>query len=108
MDRSKDEAKAYKEAVKHLIVGDSKQYRLAAPTRNVDDELTKSPLSITEKVNFDIDKNELGFETEGVQGGIHSLFVRFSEKKVDHAHGPPSDPTARSTIYNIQIEDKSE
>ncbi len=105
MDRSKEETKAYEKAVKHLVVGDSEKYRLAAPSRNVDGGLTKSPFTITEMVQFDIEKNELGIETEGVQGGIHSLFVRFSEKKVYHAHNVPSNPTAKSAIYDIQVED---
>ncbi len=105
MARGKEETEAYEKAVKHLVVGDSKQYRLAAPSRNVDGGLTKSPLTMTGQVTFDIGKNELGFETEGVQGGIHSLLVRFSKKKVYHAHGPPSDTTAASAIYDIRIED---
>lgn len=105
MVRNKNETEAYEKAVKHLVVGNSEQYRLAAPSRNVDGELTKSPMTLTEKVQFDIEKNELGFETEGVQGGTHSLLIRFSEKKVYHAHGPPSDPTATSAIYDIRIED---
>jgi hypothetical protein len=105
MDRSKEETIAYEKAVKHLVVGDSEQYRLAAPSRSVDGGLTKSPFTITEMAKFDSENNELAFETEGVQGGIYSLFVRFDEKKVYHAHDVPSDPTAKSAIYDIQIED---
>lgn len=104
MARSKEETKAYEKAVKHLVVGDAEQYYLAAPSRNVNGGLTKSPMTLTENVQFDIEKNELGFETEGVQGGTHSLLVRFSERKVYHAHNPPSDPTATSAIYDIRIE----
>jgi hypothetical protein len=89
MSQREAETKAYEKAVKQLVAGDSEQYRLAAPSRNVDGGLTKSPMSITEEVKFDIEKNELGFKTEGVQGGIHSLLIRFSEKRVYHAHGPP-------------------
>ena len=108
MAHTKEETEVYKKAVKHLVLGGSKKYRQASETKNDDDGLTKSPFTLTGKVKFDIEKNELGFETEGVQGGTYSLLVRFSEQKVYHAHRSPHDPRFQSAIYDIRIEDKNE